>query len=236
MCSLPSAGLVPLVEILSEELQISCWRAVSSLQDASDILDEESSRQSDDSSSDAGSTFSDDDIYEIAEDLKTDTVVLSGLDPLLKSPIFDLSHGRGVKHKASSSWVSEKLFTNKIKHQFPTADASLTLHLGKLSFERYLRGREARRAHDSEDILRLTYPGKRPIFKGFVTANSEPEDSGTGTNQEPRISSKGTKTGYYYEEHSIRIPPLSKEAEDGLPFSCIACGRTVSTTDNSAWK
>ncbi|KAL7800166.1 hypothetical protein V8C37DRAFT_364329 [Trichoderma ceciliae] len=227
--------LVPTADIWSETLQLLCSSVESNIEDAGGVISEDLCRNSDDSSSDAGSAFSDDDIYEIAEDLRTDTCVLSGLDPLLKCPIFDLQLEDTVESYALSAWSPEKLFADKIENRFPGADAPLASHLGKTNYERYLRCQAARDAHESEEALPVT-DQEGQGFTGTVIAKSKFHDSGIGTSLGLTSSYAETIMSYNHEGQSVRIPPLPKEAKEGLPFTCIACGRTVVITNNSAWK
>ncbi|KAI0854987.1 hypothetical protein F4860DRAFT_497761 [Xylaria cubensis] len=38
------------------------------------------------------------------------------------------------------------------------------------------------------------------------------------------------------EGRSVRVPPLPPEGKTGHPYSCVACGRSVRISNNSAWK
>ncbi|KAL7934246.1 hypothetical protein V8C35DRAFT_302120 [Trichoderma chlorosporum] len=223
--------LVPAVNSSSEKLQMLCSRAQLNIETASGLVIEESCRQSDDSSSDGGSTFSYDDIFEIAEDLKTDTLVLSGLDPLFKSPIFDSQHEQAIENQALSNWRPEKLFSDKIENRFPCADAPLALHLGRANYDRYLRCQATRDSQEDEKPLAVTGNAV-----GTIIADSKFRDSGVGTSVALTMSYAETTMSYNHDGRSVRIPPLPKEAKSGLPFTCIACGRMVAITNNSAWK
>ncbi|KAL7948551.1 hypothetical protein V8C42DRAFT_254354 [Trichoderma barbatum] len=227
--------LVPLVDASSEKLRALCSGVESSIEETAGIVAEESCRQSDDSSSDAASTFSDDDIYEIAEDLKTDTFVLSGLDPLLKYPIFDSQHDDTNDDYPISTWAPEKLFSDKIENRFPIADAPLTLHLGKVNYERYLRCQAAREAQEDEESPPVAIQEVQDRT-GTIIASTKFHDSGVGTSIALTTSYAETTMSYNHDGQSVRIPPLPKEAKTGLPFTCVACGRTVVITSNSAWK
>lgn len=212
-----------------------CSSVESNIEETAGIISEESCRQSDDSSSDAGSAFSDDDIYEIAEDLKTDTFVLSGLDPLLKNPVFDTQHEDNAKGYSLPSWSPEKLFSDKIEKRFPCADAPLASHIGNINYQRYLRCQANRDAHESEEPLSVTNQ-ERQDCTGTVIADTKFHDSGVGTSLALTTSYAETTMSYNHEGQQVRIPPLPKEAKTGLPFPCVACGRTIVITSNSAWK
>ncbi|RFU78548.1 ankyrin repeat [Trichoderma arundinaceum] len=227
--------LVPLANISTEKLRVLCSSVESSVEETSGMISEESCRESDESSSDAGSAFSNDDIYEIAEDLKTDTRVLSGLDSLLKFPIFDLNHEDSAESYTLSTWSPEKLFSDKIENRFPCAEAGLALHLGKTNYERYLRCQANRDALGNEETVNATNQEGQE-HAGTIIAGSKFHDSGIGTSIALTMSYAETLMSYSHDGQSVRIPPLSKEAKAGLPFSCLACGRTVLITNNSAWK
>ncbi|OPB45354.1 hypothetical protein A0O28_0075640 [Trichoderma guizhouense] len=227
--------LVPAVDISSEKLQALCSSAELNIEAAAGLVTEESCRQSDDSSSDAASNFSDDDIYEIAEDLKTDTLVLSGLDPLLKYPIFDAQHEHIIESHALSTWGPEKSYSDKIGNRFPRADVSLTLYLGRANYERFLRCQEAREYQEEEEPLPIVNQ-EAGTHAGTIISNTKFHDSGVGTSIALTMSYAETTMSYNHDGQSVRIPPLPKEAKAGSPFTCIACGRMVIITNNSAWK
>jgi hypothetical protein len=238
MIPMSSIGLLPLVHV-SEKLQALCSSVESNIEEAAGIIAEASSRQSDDSSSDAASDFSNDDIHEIAEDLKTDTLVLSSLDPLLKYPIFDTQDEDVANSHITLIWSPEKLFSDKIENRFPSAATPLASHLGRANYERYLRCQATRDAQGREEPGPLVNQEVQE-YAGTIIANSKFHDSGVGTSLGASlaltVSYAETTMSYSHDGQSVRIPPLSREAKSGLPFSCIACGRTVVITNNSGWK
>ncbi|KAM0476401.1 hypothetical protein ACHAPX_006313 [Trichoderma viride] len=230
--------LIPLANISSEKLKELCSSVVSNIEDGSGIAVEELYQKSDDSSSDAESIFSDDNIYEVAEDLKTDTHVLSSLDSLIKYPVFDLEKGKAVEDYIHSTWSPEKFFVDKIENQFPLADVSLASRLGKTNFERYVRcqaDREALESKEREEGLPSTVQ-EAPETTGTIVTSSAFHDSGVGTSVVPTITYPETLMSYNQDGQPVRIPPLPKGAKKGTPFSCVACSRTVVITDYSAWK
>ncbi|PTB41614.1 hypothetical protein M441DRAFT_68632 [Trichoderma asperellum CBS 433.97] len=227
--------LIPLADISSEKLQQLCSSVESSIEKASSIINEDLCQQSDDSSSDAGSTFSDDNIYEVAEDLRTDTRVLSSLDPLIKYPIFDLQGGNTVKDNIHSTWSPEKFYVNKIINQFPLIDRSLASRLGNTNYERYLRCQANRDAIQNEEGATSTLQ-EAPEFTDTIITGSKFHDSGVGTSIVPTIIHPETILSHSRKDQPVRIPQLPKGAKDGMPFSCIACNRTVVITNNSDWK
>jgi hypothetical protein len=232
MCLLWSAGLIPLAKISTAELQRLCWSVESSIEAASSFIREESYKQSDDSSSDAGSTFSDDNIYEVAEDLRIDTCVLSSLDPLLKYPIFDLQEGDPV---IDNTWSPQKFYVDKIIFDFPLINRSLASRLGNTNYERYLRCQANRDAIENEEGALLAEQ-EAPELAGTVITGSKFHDSGVGTSIGPTIIRPETIISHNRKNQSVRIPPLPKGAKDGMPFSCIACDRTVVITNKPDWE
>lgn len=221
--------MIPIADISSEKLQQLCSSIESDIEDGSGIINEDFYQQSDDSSSDAGSTFSDDNIYEVAEDLKTDTCVLSSLDPLIKYPIFDLQKDKAIEDSIYSAWSPENIFVEKIENRFPLTETSLASRLGKANFERYLRCQADREALENEEI-------EEDLPSTQQEAKSKFHDSGVGTSIAPSTNYAETIMSYSHKGQSVRIPPLPECAKKGLPFSCVVCGRTVDFTSNSAWK
>ncbi|KAL7925754.1 hypothetical protein ACQKWADRAFT_282899 [Trichoderma austrokoningii] len=230
--------LIPLANLSSEKLQELCSGVVSDIEDGNDIANEELYQKSAGSSSDAESIFSDDNIYEVAEDLRTDTHVLSSLDSLIKYPVFDLDKGKAVEAYVQSTLSPEKFFVDKIENQFPFADVSLVSRLGRTNYERYLRCQADREAHEikeSGEGLPSTVQ-EAPETTGTIITGSAFHDSGVGTSIMPTITYPETLMSRNHNSKALRIPPLSKDAKKGLPFSCVACGRTVVIIDHSAWK
>lgn len=228
-------GLIPLADISSEKLQHLCSSVESSIAKANSILSEDLCRQSDDASSDAGSTFSDDNIQEVAEDLKTDTHVLSSLDPMIKHPIFDLQKDNVVEGYAHSTWSPEKFFVDAIVNQFPLIDESLASRLGKTNYERYLRCQADREALDNKEVM-TSIQQEEPEIAATIITTSKFHDSGVGTSIAPTVVRPETVIGNSRKDQSVRIPPLPKGAKVGMPFSCTACSRTVVITNDFDWK
>ncbi len=191
---------------------------------------------SDDSSSDTLSTLSaEDNIHEIVEELKTDTCILARLDPLLRYPIFDVDPETKVQNYLVSTWNPEKLYADKVESRFPLADSQLAMQLGKTNYERYLRCQAERDNNESQEASLLALQDVSELA-GTRAASSKFHYSGIGTSLGSTISYAETMMSYSYDGQSVRIPPLPEEATQGLPFSCLACGRTVSITNNSSWK
>lgn len=208
---------------------------MSSIENARGILNE---HYSDDSSSDDGSTVSNDNLYEVAEDLKTNTYVMSCLDRLIEDPVFDIQQTDMIENNNCSSSNPESFFVDKIGNRFPRADASLTSCLGKANFERYLRCQANREAQDVEENEEGLPSAEReaPELSSTIITESKFHDSGVGTSIASRKSYAETLMSYSREGQCVRIPPLPKDAKDGSPFSCVACGRTVCINNNSSWK
>lgn len=224
-----------MADISSEKLQGLCSSVESSIEDGSGIVNEQLYQESDDSSSDAGSTFSDDNIYEVAEDLKTDTYVLSSLDPLIKYPIFDLEKGKAIEDDVHSTWSPEKLFIDRIERKFPLAEVSLASRLGKANFERYLRCQADRDALENEGS-KEDLPSTQLEATGTIIAKSTFHDSGVGTSIAPTTTYADTLANDSHEGQLVRILLLPEGIKKRLPFSCVACGRTVRFTNYSTWK
>ncbi|PON21401.1 hypothetical protein TGAM01_v209702 [Trichoderma gamsii] len=227
--------LIPLAEISTAELQQLCSGVESSIEKANSIIYEESCKQGDDSSSDAGSTFSDDDLYEVAEDLRIDTYVLSSLDPLIKYPVFDFQKEDAATDDIHSAWSPQKFYIDKIIKDFPLINRSLASRLGNTNFERYLRCQANRDAIENEGGALLT-EREAPEPASTIITGSKFHDSGVGTSIGPTIIHPETIRSQSRKVQSVRVPPLPKGAKDGMPFSCIACNSNVVITNNSDWK
>lgn len=179
----------------------------------------------DDTSSDTASEYGTDNAFEIAEDLKTDVECLIELEPILKSPVFD---PQPAKFEAQS-WTPHQAFVDKMKNRFPKAELRLLLRLGRVNYERYLRCQAERDCQ--EEGVANHQGGIERGTEGGTEGSSKFHDSGLGSTKYAE-----TLMSYRDGERSVRIPPLSEEAKNGQPFSCIACGRRVTITNNSQWK
>lgn len=228
-----------MADISSENLQQLCSSAGSSIEKATSIINEELCRRSDDSSSDAGSTFSDDNIYEVAEDLKTDTCVLSSLDPLIKYPIFDLQKDEAVEDYIHSTWSPVKFFVDTIVNRFPLIDRSIASRLGQTNYECYLRRQADIEGYlENEEGMPSTQQ-EAPEVAGTIITKSKFHDSGVGTSIVPTVVRPEKIMSRSRKDQSVRIPslpPLPKGAKAGIPFSCITCSRTVVITSHLDWK
>jgi len=182
------------------------------------------------SSSGASATSFDDSLDEIAEDLRTDTRYLTGLGPLLKSPIFDEHPDLEVRDGLAHTWSPASPYADQLESRYPLADTSLIAHLGKMNYERYLRCRAIRDSHES-----IVSQGLPDGVESVITG-SKFHDSGLGTSITPTVSYAETTMSYSRAGESVRIPPLPDAAKTGTPFDCVACGATLAIRNNSTWK
>ncbi|KAI3336423.1 hypothetical protein HD806DRAFT_5390 [Xylariaceae sp. AK1471] len=190
------------------------------------------------SSSDESSDFESDSIEEIVQDLLTDTLCLVELDPLLKSPIFDARDDkeRVAAHNDTINWVPHQIYCERVESRFPQAINPLIFRLGKANYERYIRCQEERESHtdvradDAESALLL-------LARANTVDGSNFHDSALGSSLPSTSSYAETIMSYGGNEgRSVRVPPLPLQGKAGKPFSCIACGRSVLISNNSAWK
>ncbi|KAH7007185.1 hypothetical protein EDB80DRAFT_842405 [Ilyonectria destructans] len=185
-----------------------------------------------DSSSDGSSDFELDTIDEIVEDLRTDVQCLTELNPLIRNPVFDRSSQK-QKELEVADWAPQKAFCDKIEQRFPQADNSLVLGLGEANWWRFQTCQELRLKNELAEQQQLgTAKGDHE-----TVADSKFHDSGLGTSLPTRSSYAETIMTYSGSNgQKTRIPPLTDEAKRGKPFPCVACGKVVRVTNNSAWK
>lgn len=185
-----------------------------------------------DSSSDGASDFELDAIDEIIEDLRTDVQCLTELNPLIRNPIFDRSSQK-QKELEVVDWAPQKAFCDKIEQRFPRADNSLVLGLGEANWMRFRSCQEQRLKNEHAEQQQL---GTAKEDHESV-AGTKFHDSGLGTSLPTRSSYAETIMTYSGSDgQKTRIPPLTDEAKRGKPFPCVACGKVVRVTNNSAWK
>lgn len=185
------------------------------------------------SSSNDSSNLEHGNLEEIAEDLKTDTVCLMKLGPLLTSPVFDAERGEPTLSTTTKDWAPHRVYCDKIENRFPGAEKSLVSRLGKANWERFLRCQESHQGqadHPLED--QEIAAGRAATFASskFRDSALEPSLSNMSSYTETIMSYRGG------DGRSIKVPPLSAEAKAGNFFNCIACGKSVRIMTNSAWK
>ncbi|RSL82144.1 hypothetical protein CEP51_005337 [Fusarium floridanum] len=211
--------LVPVAHISNPKTKELCDQV-------SNILEEVNfSHAADDSSSDSTSEYSTADVHELAEDLKTDVDCLIELDPMLRDPATDPEPETTEGDVSLTLWAPHQVFADKIEHRFPGADAKLFSSLGMINYQRYLRCQAER---DTNQVY--AEQSEQPV------EGSKFHDSGLGTSLNHASLYAETIMSYRDGNRSIRIPPLPEQAKNGEPFSCIACGRSVTMTTNSQWK
>lgn len=210
-------------------VQISNPKTKGLCDQVSDILEEvRFSHFSDDSSSDSSSECSPEDVHELAEDLKTDVECLIELDQMIRDPATDLEPQTTEASVPIHSWLPYQAFADRIENRFPGADKLLSVSLGTVSCHRFLRCQTERNTNQ-------VHPAQAESHSEMAEG-SKFHDSGLGSSLSPVSSYADTIMSYGDGNHSIRIPRLSAQAKNGEPFSCIACGRSVTMTTNSHWK
>lgn len=188
----------------------------------------------DDSDSDSSSVSLSSDWDEIAEDIWTDVQCLHDLDPLIRFPAPDIIQPSRDTQQEPVEWQPHIAYTDRIKFRFPDADPSLVDRLARANLERFQKGKADRRKNQSAGI-------KSDEVAGTIAEYTEPlskfNDSGIGTSINTGSAYAETVMSYRQEGgESVKIPPLSKEAKQGKPFECVACGRKLVITNSSVWK
>ncbi|KAK3988277.1 hypothetical protein QBC44DRAFT_329775 [Cladorrhinum sp. PSN332] len=184
------------------------------------------------------------DLNEVVKELDTDTQCLLDLDPLIKSAVPDpVANERQYGKLVAVDWAPHTVFSDRVSRRFPTADASLVESLAKANLDRFLRARDEREAGRlAQEVSRIA-AGAAALLKDSGAADPSEggtkfHDSGLGTSIATPSSYAETVMSYREGESfaSVRIPPLPEGAKNGKDFECIACGRVLVITNNSAWK
>ncbi|KAI0101570.1 hypothetical protein GGR51DRAFT_530147 [Nemania sp. FL0031] len=201
------------------------------------LLERIETQEDESSSSNASYEFESDSVDEIAQDLLTDTLCLMELDPLLKNPILDQRDDEKVAlYDETTNWDPHYLYCERVRSRFPQATNPLIFRLGKANFERYIRCQDERvsqagvTANDAEDALLAHYHASSVDGSKFYDSALGSSLPSTSNYAETIMSYGGTKG------HSVRVPPLPPQGKTGDPFLCVACGRSVRISNNSAWK
>lgn len=189
---------------------------------------------SDDSSDSEFGDLNTDSINDVLEDLRVDTTCLLDLEPLLCNPILQTDpEPTAVLDATRITWCPHQPYSDKVSVRFPMATDVLVNRLGKANYGRYLRCQEQKAINELGDIQ-----PDQIASGGLDSASSRFHDSGIGSSL-PTTSSAYAETVMSYgmgEGRKVRVPPLPNQAKEGLPFSCVACGKLVKIATNSAWK
>lgn len=180
---------------------------------------------------------------EIMEDLATEVECLLVLDPIIRCPAPDIRtrriHGKG---KTAVDWEPHLSYSDKISNRFPNAPGKLVDRMARANWERFLRTKAAREKNMAAAEEQAT-GAAAAVAAGVQLENSLTEptskfnDSGVGTSIHAGSGYAETMMSYQASgRESVRIPPLSEDAKQGKPFDCVACGRQLTITNNSAWK
>ncbi|KAK6833468.1 hypothetical protein PG987_008162 [Apiospora arundinis] len=175
------------------------------------------------------SECSPDNIEEISEDLRAETLGLMELDPLIRYPVIEIMTERSAPGTDLDIWMPHKAYCDKVENRFPRAPDLLVSRLGRANYDRYLRCQHER----DQEATQLLGVGDAV---GSIAASTF-RDSALGSSLATGSSYAETVMSYHGGGgQSIRVPPLSQAAKAGLPFKCLACGKLVIFKSNSVWK
>lgn len=158
-----------------------------------------------------------------------DTMCLLDLEPLLSDPVV-LAESEPVRPDGSETWHPTQVYCDKISVRFPEADERLIQRLANANYYRYLRCQETRNRMQSAEVL-----SNDEIKDNHDGASSKFHDSGIGSSLPTTYADTVMSYGDN-DVRKVRLPPLPAHAKDGIPFSCLCCGKLVSVRSNSAWK
>ncbi|KAI0862933.1 hypothetical protein F4860DRAFT_103862 [Xylaria cubensis] len=205
---------------------------------ADNVESEQIDERSDDDDSDTSSVFEIDSLSEIAEDLTSDVGNLMDLDALYDAAKENVNFyeeepvARTVPDLASTPGSAARVYTEMIQMRFPEANYELLDYLGRANYYRFVRGSQQR---DENERLAEADPETKE-HDATTVDESRFHDSGIGTSHYTGNYAETVMSFHHENGRVIRIPPLPEDGKKGLPFSCIACGREVTTRSNRAWK
>ncbi|CAM1504375.1 Fc.00g019660.m01.CDS01 [Cosmosporella sp. VM-42] len=223
-------GLVPelqLGQIINTD-DLDCWT-----QEADALLHEDyAGAQNYESDSDEPDISTGNHLNSIAIQLEIHSEYLMELDSLIRTPPFDskLKQKKGVSvvHPQSQSLNP---FLSLIKDRFPKASVDLADRLATANLHRLERCTKEREAR-SKESEKSTDVDTGPIAKDLQSLR----DSGIGSSTHTNSIYAETVMAYQSSHRFIRIPPLPEGAKHGKPSECLACGRKILISNNSAWK
>ncbi|KAF2176641.1 hypothetical protein K469DRAFT_399628 [Zopfia rhizophila CBS 207.26] len=121
------------------------------------------------------------------------------------------------------SQEAHRFYANLISARFPDAAATLVDRLGKVNWERKQRLQHETEARETPDD----------------EVTSKFHDSGIGSSIPTQTSNAATVISFFSslaDGTQARIPRLSEEAKAGAPFTCDACGKTITVQSDYQWK
>lgn len=203
-----------------ESLDGHIQKVVSSLQRVDTYGDDDSDK------------FDYDSYAEVAKDLETDITCLHRLRLLIGLPPLQPPMVDAVSVAFAEQREVYRPYCDLIRNRFPDGDERLIFRLGKANFDRYLRWvKRNNEVHDEPDETECIQQAHTVVASAF-------HDSGLGSSVPSKSSYAETVMSYGTDGNgqSVRVPPLSEEAKQGAPFTCVACSKTVSISNNSLWK
>ncbi|KAI8651408.1 hypothetical protein NCS55_01385300 [Fusarium keratoplasticum] len=195
-----------------------------------------------DSTSDAESDRSDDssqestiwdsrDFDKLLADLKTNIQCLRDLGPLIDSPFVE--RPKQPEHATLVSlqitWEAYQPYGDRTLQRFPQTQANLVEKLARANLDRFRKIQEEKR----ENLIKQQ---QHDETASRISGSVRYRDSALGTSLATgSIYAETLMTYGQSEDLAVRVPPLPEGAKSGVPFECLACGRSVSIKNNSAW-
>lgn len=239
-------GLITYVLCDQEDEKVSLLRdtRILNLIDESKCVIREAQGDSDGSQSDSDDSEYDDpndNIQYVTEDIKTYTQCLVDLNNSIECPAIDSQYND--RHTPAILALEGKdaygYYAGLVRTKFPRANSDLAKCLGKANWERRQRLQDERKANTNAAAQGLPQVRRADGMAPSVFAESTFHDSGLGSSVLARtrytLTIKSHMSSFVGSNES-RIPPLSKEAKEGQPFLCHACGNYVCARTNQEWK
>ncbi|RTE81251.1 hypothetical protein BHE90_004236 [Fusarium euwallaceae] len=169
---------------------------------------------------------------ELLADLKTDIQCLRDLGPLIESPYIERPGQPEDSAPVSLqiTWEAYQPYGDRILQRFPQAQADLVDRLAKANLDRFRKIQEEKR----DNLIKQQQHDEAATQ---ISGSVKYRDSALGTSLATGSIYAETLMAYgQSEDLTVRVPPLPEGAKSGVPFECLACGRSVSIKNNSAWK
>jgi hypothetical protein len=218
-----------------EGLEIASEEAEYAIQNENSRIDAQRKTDSSGDDSDALSLFDPEDLDETLKDLTNEIQCLVDIGPILSSLPFDLNSHKSIPQYGIFEVSEYQPYCNRIADRFPKADRDLVLRLGKANWKRFLRLQAQRDnvAGNSEASIRdeshQTVVGTQFNDSGLGSSLSPSRFIATSSYAETVMTFSGTG-GF------INIPPIPADGRNGKAFSCVACGRKVTISNQKVWK
>lgn len=188
---------------------------------------------SDDSTvSDYSHDDSGEELYDMIEDLETDTICLLDLGRLFDSPVWDVEAQEIASGHDCEIRPPHQLYAENIRTMFPNANDTVVDRLARANYDRFWRCHKVREKEASDKLAMLSTVARTSTI-GLVWEKMPTEGSSllSASSIALAIEAICAEKG-----RTARVPALPPRARSNKPFICVACGKILFINNSITWK